>query len=260
LTAGSYAVTVTDAGGCTASRSFTITQPSALVVSVVPAQTACAGSTVTLAGSPGGGTGPYSYLWSDGFGTTYATTSPSFTASATSSWQLTVTDANGCTATNVVNLTVFPLPTAPSISFVNDTLLASVNGSLQWYLNGSPLNGATGQWYLPTVNGDYTVVVTDPATGCTNSSAVYVYLSTGTDQLTEPELIRLYPVPADDHLIVETLSGLRTESAAVLDLFGRTVFTVAAQEGEVRISTSGLPSGIYYLLFGSTYHRFLVRH
>ena len=65
LAAGTYTVTVTDANGCTKTTSATITQPSALDLSVQTTPAPChgnAGGSVNL--TVNGGVPAYAYLWS----------------------------------------------------------------------------------------------------------------------------------------------------------------------------------------------------
>ncbi|MDQ2180898.1 hypothetical protein, partial [Marinifilum sp. D714] len=63
-------------------------------------QETCAGGTITLdAGNPGS-----SYLWSNG------ATTQSVTVNASGNYSVVVTDANGCSATDDVNVTVHPNP------------------------------------------------------------------------------------------------------------------------------------------------------
>lgn len=102
LTAGSYAVTVTDAVGCTTTASFNISQPS------TPVQVSC--TALTLVSQPGltdgsaqvqigGGVAPYSILWSPG-GTQNGIAAGAFPLNnlGVGHFDVTVTDANGCTA------------------------------------------------------------------------------------------------------------------------------------------------------------------
>jgi hypothetical protein len=90
-TAGAYSYTVTDARGCTATTTGTITQPTQLVASSVAGTILVSGGTTTVTVSATGGTAPYT-----GTGT--------FTRGA-GTYTFTVTDANGCTATTTVTLT-----------------------------------------------------------------------------------------------------------------------------------------------------------
>ncbi|HPH82429.1 MAG TPA: SprB repeat-containing protein, partial [Flavobacteriales bacterium] len=94
LAAGTYTVTVTDAGGCTANQTCTITQPaSALAATATAAAPTCAGGTVSASVTASGGTSPYTYLWSNG-----ATTSTA-TGLANGNYTVVVTDFKGCTIT-----------------------------------------------------------------------------------------------------------------------------------------------------------------
>lgn len=101
VTAGPYSVEITDAIGCQASGSITITEPSALSISttVVDEQNfgACDGSATAMVS---GGTPPYAYLWDDPLGQT--------TAEATNlcpgTYTVLVTDANGCTSQTTITV------------------------------------------------------------------------------------------------------------------------------------------------------------
>ncbi len=95
LCAATYTFTVTDANGCTATASATITEPTALTASVTsnPESGLCDGNATA---APSGGTGSYTYLWNDPGAQTTATA----TGLCTGYYCVTVTDANGCTATS----------------------------------------------------------------------------------------------------------------------------------------------------------------
>jgi hypothetical protein len=89
LSAGTYTVTVTDAGTCTASGTVTITEPPQLTVSGV-VQDEVAGSDGAIDVTVAGGTPPYTYAWSHG----PATQDVSGLQDGT--YILEVTDSNGC--------------------------------------------------------------------------------------------------------------------------------------------------------------------
>ncbi len=92
LFAGTYTVTITDAGGCTATNSTTVTQPSAaLGTSITVATTDCVNGNVDLTVT--GGTPAYTYLWSTGAMT------QDIAVPAPGTYTVTVTDANLCTKT-----------------------------------------------------------------------------------------------------------------------------------------------------------------
>ncbi|HRI26498.1 MAG TPA: hypothetical protein PK239_16955, partial [Chitinophagales bacterium] len=100
LVAGTYSVTVTDAGNCSATTSVTVDEPAVLgMTGTVNDVTISGGSDGSIDVTVTGGTLPYTYLWSDGATTEDRTNLPSGT------YTVTVTDANGCSeeATFTIN-------------------------------------------------------------------------------------------------------------------------------------------------------------
>lgn len=78
-----------------------------------------------------------------------------------------------------VTVIVYPLPPKPVI-FQNDTILytTTVAATYQWYMNGTPIPGATNDTLIITgTAGDYTLRITD-ANGCSSISDPYTPGST----------------------------------------------------------------------------------
>ncbi|MFN0175906.1 MAG: gliding motility-associated C-terminal domain-containing protein [Saprospiraceae bacterium] len=116
LAAGTYRVTITDAVGCSTTASFTITQPPNTV------QAACAAT--GLVSQPGfndgkaevqisGGVAPYTVLWSPG-GLQSGIAPGAFPLNnlGVGHYDVTVTDANGCTAICGFNILLSPCTSA----------------------------------------------------------------------------------------------------------------------------------------------------
>jgi hypothetical protein len=110
LGAGTYTVTVTDANGCTATGNVTLTEPPLLTATAAPTtnyngyNVRCHGGSDGAAEAfPAGGVPPYTYSWSPSGQTTKAAINLS-----AQMYTVTVTDANGCTATANTTLTEPP--------------------------------------------------------------------------------------------------------------------------------------------------------
>ena len=92
IAVGTYSVTVTDANGCKANASATISQPAALTGNITTAPVACFGeSTGSCHLTVSGGTLPYSFLWNNGAVT------EDIDNLASGNYSVTVTDSKGCT-------------------------------------------------------------------------------------------------------------------------------------------------------------------
>jgi hypothetical protein len=172
-----YYVTVTSAGN---------TATSSVIVTVNPLPIANAGNDVTICN--GGSTdltatGGTQYNWSNGGTTSMITVSPT---SATS-YNVTVTDVNGCSSTDAVYVSVNPtvpatvtisaIPSGSICSGTNVTFTAlPINGgaspTYQWKLNGSDIIGATTSTYSSAllVNNDFVICVMTSNATCASGS------------------------------------------------------------------------------------------
>ncbi len=103
LGAGTYSVTVSSADGCALTLDIALEEPLPLLLDVVSENTSCPnsadGSAIAL---PAGGTMPYTYQWND----PAAQTTQAAVNLPQGTWQVTVTDANGCTATAGVTIAI----------------------------------------------------------------------------------------------------------------------------------------------------------
>lgn len=204
LSAGNYIVTITDSHSCTAITNTSINQPANLSVNIPTVSPVnCFGGSDGLANaSTSGGTGPYTYQWSNGVLTS---SNPGLIAGT---YQVTATDSQGCTGSNSVVITE-PSQLVASASVIspvscfggsNGSASASAVGgspsySYHWF-NGSPnpntggLSAGTHSVTVTDINfctSVATVVITEPALLATSlivDSALCNNTSTGQIDLT----------------------------------------------------------------------------
>ena len=105
----------------------------------------------------------------------------------------------GCESSrSKINITTYPIPTAPTLS--RDTannLVASIN-VITWYKDGAAITDTT-QKIKPTIGGSYTAKTTQ--NGCTSAlSTPYYYLVTDIINLSADEFIKLSPNPFSNQL------------------------------------------------------------
>lgn len=140
----SYSVTYSNNG--TASGSGTVTVNPVPSINGGQDQTVCAGASVTL-----NGTGGVSYTWDNGI-----TNGVAFVANATTTYTVTGTNANGCTNTDQVTVTVNAAPTVNAIN--SQTLCAGASASAVTF---SGTAGATYSW----VNSNTSIGLAASGTG-----------------------------------------------------------------------------------------------
>ncbi len=155
--------------------------PVTATISASTPTTFCSGGSVQLI-SAIAPTGVYQYQWiKDGVNISGQNTS-SYIANTTGNYSLKVTALNSSVYTsNIVNVTVNPLPTIPEITHASPALIcqgssiklscnSSSNVSFQWYLNNNAITGASSNSYDASVSGAYRLFVTDLTTKCSNTS------------------------------------------------------------------------------------------
>ncbi len=172
---GTYSVVVTDqATGCQAFGTYSITAPPPLSGSVNIQPVVCNGDdTGGVFVNILGGTAPYTYLWTPG-----GSTDQNLTGVPGGTYQVTVTDANGCSIFGQFNINEADAITI-SLNVTDVSCAGGSDGAIDMTVNGGTAP-FTYQWFpggqttedinnLPA--GDYSVVVTD-ANGCTSSQIV----------------------------------------------------------------------------------------
>jgi gliding motility-associated-like protein len=223
-----YTVTVTDANGCTDSD--------AVVVVVFPEPAAdagidvgfCTGYSVQLAASGG-----VTYLWSPASGLSSTTVSnPVASPATTTIYQLTITDANGCTDDDAIEVTVFPAAIADAGSdqtiFAGETtaLAGTGNGSYLWSPAShllDPSSAITPAYPMQTTI--YTLLVTT-VDGCTATDSMTLFVK-DVGSFVVPTAFSPNADGVNDVFRIELTEGITLTRFVVFNRWGEIAFETA---------------------------------
>lgn len=161
-TTTTYTVTGTSANGCSATNTITVVvNPSPNILANASPSQVCAGSSCTLTGSGG-----QTYVWTGGVNNGIP-----FFPTSSGIYTVTGTDANGCTSTSSIQISVIPIPiitsqASPSSVCAGSPTTFIANGANTYQWSGGIQNNIP---FTPSTSGTYTVIGTD-ANGCTAST------------------------------------------------------------------------------------------
>lgn len=160
-----YTVTGTAANSCTSTAIITVTVTPNPTVSATPASTTvCSGASVTFSGG-----GASTYAWTGGISDGVA-----FNAVGTTTYTVTGTAVNGCTATATAILNVNPSPTVtaaatPTAACAGGSVTLNGGGATTYTWSGGVTDGLA---FVPASSGTY--VVTGTSGSCTGSATISV--------------------------------------------------------------------------------------
>jgi len=147
----------------------------------------------------------------------------------------------------------------PAITRSGIELTASpiFKGSIQWYLNGVTIPGATNQTYTAAKNGDYTVSYSF-IPSCVSTSAKTSVISVG---LSENKINKfaVFPNPFKNEITVDLkeLSGPTT--LTVFDYSGRKLVEKEISDASQKLDLGFLNNGVYILQFQNSEGVFIKR-
>ena len=236
LAAGTADYLVMDANGCSNIITATISEPEELVSTINTTPASCYGEcdgTAILAIT--GGTPTYNSNW--------GSANPNNLCAGF--YNVTVTDANGCLATNSTIITE-PNPVVVNIWQNGNTIEATLGFvSYQWYDGvGNAINGATNDTFTPTVQGEYSVEVTD-LNGC---SAMSYRILVIIDYINQDEIkLNIYPNPTKGLLIIETKEIIKNIS--IINTLGNELILVDNNNDLTRkkLDLASFAKGIYFI-------------
>ena len=163
LAVGTYTVNVVDANNCPASLNVSIQEPTLLAANATTTGESFAGANDgTASANPTGGSGAYSYLWSNG------TATQNIANLAPGTYTVVVTDVNGCETTQTVVVNTFSCVISTNSTTSHVTCAGANNGAVTVVLNGGTApfnyawsNGGTDPTVSNLSGGTYVATITD---------------------------------------------------------------------------------------------------
>lgn len=156
-----------------------------------------------------------------------------------------------CNVTGSSTLFINSLPQTPTVIAMSGYLSTTVTASTyQWYLNGSPIVGATSSTYTPTADGYYSVWAANG--NCVVSSQPLQITGVGLAEFSSVfSNISIGPNPVKDELRLVFEKIVNEEiKYEIQNNLGQIVVGSAIRSGtgnEIHISTQNLANGVYFL-------------
>lgn len=209
----------------------------------------CPGHTTRLETIQGVG---YTYQWYLDGSIIPGATDYFYEASSAGDYAVEITLGTNVTVSDAVTVTVNTPPSAtiappgntliPNGGSITLTANSGVGYTYQWYLDGSPIFGATGVTYDATSAGDYTVAINN---GCVSVSNVQTLTaeSTSISHLSEDEM-KIYPNPFNSTTVLQAND---TYNYSISDLTGKVVESGKVLTGDNLFNLSKLNRGMYIL-------------
>ncbi len=230
IPAGTYSVTVTDAKGCSLVGPAVLNPAQGVTASTTVTNPVCADGTGSIDLTATGGTGSLTYAWSNG------ATTEDISGLTAGGYNVTITDARGCTTTLTAEVIV---PTALTIDIkANNPGCDGTTGNISIIAAGGTApytyswsNGSTEQNLSNVPAGNYTVTVVD-ANGCQQTATANIEnisnISVSVDGTGNPTC-----AGGSDGFINLTISG------------GQAPYTYSWTNGATTEDISGLAAGVY---------------
>lgn len=248
LPAGLYTVYAKDNNDCIVYEEINITEPTALNLNASVVNVSCAsGENGVIDLTVIGGTAPYTYSW----------TGPSFYNSEdifnleSGTYNVTVTDANGCMITSGYTVTEPASPVIVNGAVTNASSQTNTDGAIDVTATGGTPpytydwdNGSTQEDLSSLAPGVYVVEVTDAA-GCSNSAYFTVGATTGLDEENGQETIVVYPNPANDFIKIEMPKP--SDKIEMIDMTGKVIYTAVPENTKFQLQVADLSEGVYFI-------------
>lgn len=237
LVTGTYNIEVTDAMGCTSTSTITVEEPPVLTAVVSSTPALCNGAnTGSLLVVPAGGTPGYTYSWRNTANNTITGTTAAVSDQFAGTYELVVTDGNGCTYTEEIQIGEPSVLELTNLQTNEPTCTGATDGNATVQVQGGtgPYvitwdTGVNGTNENALASGNHYVLVRD-ANMCTDSLAF---------QLDAPVAVMV------DISAVATSCFAGTDGTATASPTGGTPpYSYQWSNGDISATATNLPTGM----------------
>jgi gliding motility-associated-like protein len=245
LGSGTYQVTVRDANNCTVlvSPQITITEPSPIALTQSKVDNVCfQGNTGSITIIPSGGTAPYTYSWTGPNNFSSTLSNPQNLGSGT--YQVTVKDANNCTAMVGPQITITePSPIALTQSKVDNVCFQGNTGSISI----TAIGGTAPYSYAWTGPNNFSATVANPQNLGSGTYQVTVRDANNCTALVGPQITITEPptLTINAQIQAESCANAKDGRIELTLSGGMPPYTLAWEHGGTDALASGLGAGTY---------------
>ena len=245
VAAANYIVTVTDAGGCTATNNVSVSNSNGVSAQITLANpVACFGLCNGYSTASGtGGSAPYSFMWSNG------KTSATIYGMCAGNYTVTITDGSGCTSAVVSTITAPSAALGVIATGSGSSAVANASGGTAPY-SYSWDNGKTAQTLTGLTAGSYTVTVVDN-NGCTAKAKATVTGTAGIEESSYFMNVLVVPNPNDGNFEIRlSLSDASNAQLTITNLVGEVVYSKQVsplQKSNLQLDMSNFAKSVYII-------------
>lgn len=269
--AGEYSVEITDARGCIILRKYTIVNPPKDVIDLGPDVTLCFDQTLTINATIDDDKATYFWTSDKGFTSNKAM----ITVSEAANYTVVVTNKLGCKATDTIK--VSSQQTAISAEFAVSSqvfknekfIIVDISNpaadSVEWVIPANATIVSKNDDFAEisfSEAGEYDITINTTKGNCTAYQTKTVLVTEGEYEEENPDTeaknfdLKIYPNPSSGNFTVDvTLDKVMPANVKVYSLNNNLLIDSKTDNGKTNylfnFSLSGLPSGIYFVLFES---------
>lgn len=238
---GTYQVSGTSTAGCIASVIATVGVNSLPIVTANASSTSvCSGQSLTLYGG-----GAQLYTWSGGI-----TNNVAFYPSGSAMYTVTGTDANTCSKSTTVMITVLVSPTVVATSSTytlceGEPIVLTATGADTYLWSTGATNGTIS---IPANLPSYNVTGSN-SNGCSHSASVSLFINAcaGISQLNKITHISIYPNPNKGIFYMEMEKEVESLNVQIANTLGQVVYRVQILDKSSEIDLRLQAKGIYFV-------------